>query len=407
MISKTVKEPKISVVTCWHDTFDMTRWLIWLHVQVCCAYTGMADEVNIEADSDDITEHRHDDKPRPYLCTVCDKQFTRKSDLNKHSQIHNGEKLYLCILCEKHFQTRDVLRLHMNLHSGKHKCTECGKCFDSKHNLTVHKRSHSGEKPFECFVCSKRFVKLTDLVRHNRTHSGEKPHECPTCGKAFSQSGTLNVHMRVHTGNKPYKCSLCDESFGRCDRLLVHTRHVHGNSSYECSYCGKLFKTNAELKRHVYTHTGQKPYSCGHCSDTFTQSSRIKEHLLKLHAQWRYLVILGIIFTSLWRCQDTFLLWLSCRRFCTAIEWHSFCWKKSGAFQRLHIEFLVPFSDPFPQYFTRSLTKKFYITVTLILNNGNSRTLSTVPTDIKLQDFQVPIWFLRILEVLERGKNFQ
>ena len=60
-------------------------------------YTGESSfEVKIEADSDDITEHPRDDKPRPYLCTVCDKRFTRKDSLNIHKQIHTMDKLYSC-----------------------------------------------------------------------------------------------------------------------------------------------------------------------------------------------------------------------------------------------------------------------------------------------------------------------
>jgi len=61
--------------------------------------------VKIEADSNDITEHPHDDKPRPYLCTVCDKQFTTNGSLNAHKQIHNTGKLYSCSQCEKRFKT--------------------------------------------------------------------------------------------------------------------------------------------------------------------------------------------------------------------------------------------------------------------------------------------------------------
>jgi len=127
-----------------------------------------------EIKAEDITEH--DDKPRPYLCTVCDKRFTRKDNLNKHKQIH----------------------------SGKYKCTECGKCFGDSEKLAIHRRSHSGEKPFECSVCRKRFTTAGSLVVHSRIHSGEKPYKCHMCDKAFSVSGNLNSHMRVHMGDKGF-----------------------------------------------------------------------------------------------------------------------------------------------------------------------------------------------------------
>jgi len=51
----------------------------------------MTFEVKIEADSNDITEHPHDDKPRSYVCTVCDGQFTTNGSLNRHKQIHTGD----------------------------------------------------------------------------------------------------------------------------------------------------------------------------------------------------------------------------------------------------------------------------------------------------------------------------
>ena len=72
-------------------------------------------EVKVEADSNDTTEHLHDDKPRPYLCTVCDKRFTRKYSLNVHKQIHTTGKLYSCTLCEKCFPTQRYLSAHMNV----------------------------------------------------------------------------------------------------------------------------------------------------------------------------------------------------------------------------------------------------------------------------------------------------
>ena len=117
----------------------------------CCAYCSgeTSFEVETEPDSNDISEHPHNDKPRTYLCTVCEKRFMTKAGLKHHKVRHNEEKLYSCTQCEKHFTNQHYLQIHMNVHSSKYKCTECGKCFSSNQHLTLHGRSHSGEKPFE------------------------------------------------------------------------------------------------------------------------------------------------------------------------------------------------------------------------------------------------------------------
>jgi len=132
----------------------------WWSRNVSCLLYIMQVKVYLRwgADSNDITDHPHDDKRRPYLCTLCDKWFRRKGHLKRHKQIHTRDTLYSCTQCEKRFTNQDYLKQHMNVHSRKYKCTECGKCFHSKQDLTVHRRIHSGEKPFECTVCSKRFT---------------------------------------------------------------------------------------------------------------------------------------------------------------------------------------------------------------------------------------------------------
>jgi len=213
-------------------------------------------EVKTEADSNDITQHPRDDKPstfevkieikteadltddkpRPYLCTVCDKRFTRKENLTKHRELHTGV-MYICSQCEKVFSYRSGLCKHMSIHTSKHECSVCGKRFATSCDLGVHRRSHSGEKLFECTVCSKR----------------------------FSRSDSLVVHSRIHSGEKPYKCSLCNNSFTQLGHLQLHERRAHSNSrSCECPFCGKLFKTNMNLKQHVRIHTDAKLQSRTH-----------------------------------------------------------------------------------------------------------------------------------------------
>ena len=69
-------------------------------LDVCnCAGSSMEFEVDrtdkcqsFEVKTEDITEH--DDKPRPYLCTVCDKRFTTKEYFKKHRQINIVENVY-------------------------------------------------------------------------------------------------------------------------------------------------------------------------------------------------------------------------------------------------------------------------------------------------------------------------
>ena len=58
-----------------------------------------------EIKTEDITEH--DDKPRPYVCTVCDKRFMWKGHLDVHTRIH--EIMYSCIECEESLSSQRTL----------------------------------------------------------------------------------------------------------------------------------------------------------------------------------------------------------------------------------------------------------------------------------------------------------
>ena len=192
--------------------------VVFIHCTACLI------EVKIEADSNAITEHPHDDKPRPYLCTVCDKWFTRKDNLKVHKLTHSKEKSFVCAVCNQWFSDKRSLTVHRKLHTDTgemYSCTQCDKRFSTQRTLRSHMYVHSSK--YKCSECGKSFGSSQALTVHKQSHSGEKPFECSDCGKRFTQAGNLVVHSRIHSGEKPYKCHVCDKVW----TSLWTSKHSH------------------------------------------------------------------------------------------------------------------------------------------------------------------------------------
>ncbi|XP_039608523.1 zinc finger protein 664-like [Polypterus senegalus] len=213
-------------------------------------------------------------------CLECGKQFTHKSDLNKHMKIHTEEKAYCCHECGKSFSTSSYLQRHGRIHTGEkpYCCPECSKSFSTRSHLQIHRRIHTGEKPHCCPECSKSFSTKSCLQKHRRIHTGEKPHCCSECGKSFSHLCYLQRHRRIHTGEKPHCCPECGKSFLRRSYLQTHRRIHTGEKPHCCPECGKSFLRRSDLQIYRRSHRGEKPHCCSECGKSFSLRSSLQKH---------------------------------------------------------------------------------------------------------------------------------
>ena len=111
----------------------------------------------------------------PHQCNVCQKNFSSKKCLYRHTKTHTGEKKHVCITCGRAFTRKDVLQKHIVTHIDEkpHICSICPpdkqKCFKTKHDLHKHMKIH-GEKNIHATCVNINVMSSGTLKRHIQSH---------------------------------------------------------------------------------------------------------------------------------------------------------------------------------------------------------------------------------------------
>ncbi|KAF8950057.1 hypothetical protein BGZ46_004779 [Entomortierella lignicola] len=88
----------------------------------------------------------------------------------------------------------------------RYMCSVCNKTFSRPFNLRSHRATHAGVKPFNCphvnekgETCTWTFARRHDMERHVRSrHSGEKLFKCKTCGSECGRNDAFRRHLQRH-----------------------------------------------------------------------------------------------------------------------------------------------------------------------------------------------------------------
>ncbi|XP_021704051.1 zinc finger protein 239 [Aedes aegypti] len=195
-----------------------------------------------QANKAQSTSNRKNGKARRHDCTMCERTYSRSSNLKRHLASHRPVEQWnhKCGICQKIFDKLFDLKKHFQLAKCRiesktdpeerseetgpelvgdatrllYVCSTCNKQFKSYNSLKVHESIHTGLKSFVCDTCGKRFGGQMNLIQHRLTHVDTRQYRCKLCPKVFKRSGGLGQHVKsFHMKIKPYQCPVCRRDF--------------------------------------------------------------------------------------------------------------------------------------------------------------------------------------------------
>ena len=239
-----------------------------------------------------LRTHKQHHFPKFYLCSLCDRIFTKKVHLRKHLEtehkIFEKEKefLYVCDQCDLRFNNFETLNSHLKSTHGFtdiYPCDECDKVYTKHMLLTSHKIEVHNFNPLKKELSEEEKAKMF---------------QCPDCGLYLKTSFILKAHMKTHdTENFNFHCDQCDYKTYAKSVLKLHVRRKHlkikeTKHVYKCNLCTKHQNSKVLLKEHYLNEHGITDYveekeppkfKCEQCDFQTNGISVLKKHVSKNH----------------------------------------------------------------------------------------------------------------------------
>ncbi|XP_076171358.1 uncharacterized protein LOC143148673 [Ptiloglossa arizonensis] len=156
-----------------------------------------------------------------FSCPICSKKLISQRALDQHvRRIHKGEKRFTC-----------------NIYGCTFQCAR-------KSDLDRHKQLHVEQRNIVCEQCGKTFTSVSILNDHVLyVHNKERQFICEECGKAFKRNSLLKRHKLSHQQYRPFACMQCSTAFKRSHHLTRHMETCHRITLEKKKKVVKLMKT--------------------------------------------------------------------------------------------------------------------------------------------------------------------
>ncbi|XP_063300586.1 zinc finger protein 134-like [Pelobates fuscus] len=187
------------------------------------------------------SENINDTSDLGHKCDKCGKGFKYHCKLAAHQKAHSSEKPFSCSVCSKQFARKSDHVRHEWIHKKGDQLNVEENSSDTVQNIGKQKKIKFLTL-YNCDVCGKQFSYHYSVKRHQKVHF-EKPNE------------------KVPKDTTVYNCTMCGMTFTRHSYLLEHVKIHTGYTLYICKECGKRFVSSSSLARHQNTHTERNPYS--------------------------------------------------------------------------------------------------------------------------------------------------
>ena len=213
-------------------------------------------------------------------CDCCETTFIRTSDKRRHQQKrdnHDGSAKFSCTICDKKMCNLKLLKNHIKNEHGN-----IENYSDTLKVLSDRKQAETTET-FECEFCDERFAREDTLLQHKATHNVVEKIECENCECKFTLRKNYKRHIKEalgEDGSPQHVCAICGKEFCNGKLLSGHMNACHKN--YSCPLCNQSFTLKKNLERHVGKRVA---VSCKDCWKVFCNNKAYSEHIDIFHSK--------------------------------------------------------------------------------------------------------------------------